>query len=167
MSEPCPECGGKGYVRDNTDGACNACKVESEFGGPEDPHPIPRRFHTCKPLHGSDIRAPKWETAYQYAEQELIFAGKAIDDTADWSGSSGNWPLQQASSAVHRALDSFKSKSKQEYIHFVLSNTPPYRAALGYIFDVMEAHLPESKELKAALGDVIRFGKWLLTDKDY
>lgn len=26
---------------------CNACKVEAEFGGPDDPHPIDRRFHTC------------------------------------------------------------------------------------------------------------------------
>jgi hypothetical protein len=29
---------------------CRACSIEAEIGTEENPHPVPLRFHTCKPL---------------------------------------------------------------------------------------------------------------------
>lgn len=46
-----------------------------------------------------------WEEAYRAAEVALVHAQTVIDDIAGWSGSSGNWPLQQCSGQVRRALE--------------------------------------------------------------
>jgi len=46
-----------------------------------------------------------WEQAYASARVALVLAQEVIDDLAGWSGSSGNWPLQESSGRVRKALE--------------------------------------------------------------
>jgi hypothetical protein len=36
---------------------CKACSIEAEIGTEEDPHPVPKRFHTCSPPATAGDRA--------------------------------------------------------------------------------------------------------------
>lgn len=49
-----------------------------------------------------------WEDAVKVADAALVRAQKVIDEVAGWSGSSGNWPLQDASANVRRALEALR-----------------------------------------------------------
>lgn len=53
---------------------------------------------------------PNWEELYKEAEAAVKRANDAIQDIAGWSGSSGNWPLQDASAKIIKALNAFKNK---------------------------------------------------------
>lgn len=52
---------------------------------------------------------PTWEELYQAAEDAAKRAHEAIDDIAGWSGSAGNWPLQEASTAIKAVLAAFRA----------------------------------------------------------
>jgi hypothetical protein len=45
-----------------------------------------------------------WGILLEEAATALRIAHKAMHDIADWSGSSGNWPLQEAMPKVDAAL---------------------------------------------------------------
>lgn len=49
-----------------------------------------------------------WEELYEEAEAAVVRAHEAIDEIAGWSGSSGNWPLQEASGRIKAALDALR-----------------------------------------------------------
>ena len=49
-----------------------------------------------------------WETLFKEAEEAVERAYLAIDDIAGWSGSSGNWPLQEASGRIREARDALR-----------------------------------------------------------
>lgn len=109
----------------------------------------------------SPEKVPKieWEVAYAFAERALKVAHLAIDDIAGWSGSSGNWPLQESSTIVRVALDLFKEKAK-EYITISVLNTPIMRKSLDLL---LELHLsksaidPEIGEAKNRFAEQIKY----------
>jgi len=39
---------------------CQACSIEAEIGSEEDPHPVPARFHTCRPIPRCDECDPSF-----------------------------------------------------------------------------------------------------------
>jgi hypothetical protein len=55
-----------------------------------------------------------WEEAYTTAVAALRHAQTLIDDIAGWSGSSGNWPLQETSGRVRAALAILDAPSKPD-----------------------------------------------------
>lgn len=141
---------------------CNACKVEAEFGSEENPHPIPRRYHSCLPMEGRESTKTSWEVAYDDAKKALEFAYTAIDDIAGWSGSSGNWPLQQASGIVGRALDLFQRKKEQKYFHLEVYKSSTARVFLNWLISQLGTGAEGSDLLKSFLGQV----EWELSEKE-
>ena len=58
-----------------------------------------------------------WEELVKEAISTLREAHRKMDDIAGWSGSAGNWPLQQSLPVVKQALDlleELNKPSKQE-----------------------------------------------------
>lgn len=74
-----------------------------------------------------------WEEAYNLAKAALKLAQKSINRIAGWSGSSGNWPLQEASGIVMLCLDLFKENKKRENVPLYIPYTPENRTALEAI----------------------------------
>ena len=57
---------------------------------------------------------PLWERLYRQAVKACEEAQVAIDDIAGWSGSSGNWPLHEASIRIRKAIQAFREPTKGE-----------------------------------------------------
>lgn len=78
-----------------------------------------------------------WELAYDFAQRALTFADKTIDQIAGWSGSSGNWPLQESAGIVGMCLDLFKDQKDKRYIPLMLPDSTAMRTVLycirGYV----------------------------------
>lgn len=55
--------------------------------------------------YGKTIPTKTWEELYKEAIEAVVCAKEAIDEIAGWSGSSGNWPLQEASGRITAAIN--------------------------------------------------------------
>jgi len=56
---------------------------------------------------------PTWENRYEEAIAAVLLASSVIGNISGWSGSSGNWPLQEASGRIRAALDALLPEEKK------------------------------------------------------
>jgi hypothetical protein len=106
--------------------------------------------------------AIEWEMALQSAQRALTTAHLAIDDIAGWSGSSGNWPLQDASSIVNTALDLFKEKGRK-YALIAVYMTPGMKECLELFIDYYLSRPAKDEAIEGAKKTFIDAIKYALT----
>jgi len=60
----------------------------------------------------SDNHKEKWDTLYAEAQEACRKAQVAVNDLAGWSGSSGNCPLQEASTILLIIMKTFALRTE-------------------------------------------------------